>query len=63
MLVEEISLDDIQKAIDCMDEQPVYSTMLYVDGVNICEMPEDVKARIKWAFDHIYISDNLEAVK
>lgn len=59
MPVEEISLDDIQKAIDCLDNQPVHGTMIYVDGINVCGMPKEVKARIKWAFDHIYISDNL----
>ena len=63
MTAEELTLNDLQEAIDCLDSQEVNSTMLYIDGINVQEMPEEVKTRIKWAFDHIYISDNLMGVE
>ena len=60
---KELTLEILDEAINSLDEQPVHSDILYIDGINVCEMPEDVKARIKWAFDHIYISSNIERLK
>ncbi len=57
----ELTLEDIQNAIDYLDSQPVNSSMYYVDGINVVEMPEDVREELLWALDHIYISDNLES--
>ena len=59
MKAEELSLTIIQEAIANLDGQPVYGDWFYIDGVNVCEMPEAVKERIKWALDHIYISENI----
>lgn len=61
--MEELTLDVIRKAIDCLDEAQVDADTFYIDGVSFYEMPEEVKARIKWAFDHIYISSNIERLK
>ena len=54
-----LTLDILNETINALDEQPVYSDTFYVDGLSFHVMPEAVKRRIKWAFDHIYISDNL----
>ena len=58
--MNELTLEDIEAALKQLDDAPIDADTFYIDGMSFHEMPEEVKERIRWAFDHIYISDNIE---
>ena len=59
---DELTLDIIEQARKVLEDTHMDVNLFFIDGLSLRKIPEDVKDRIRWAFDHIYISEYLEEV-